>query len=315
MVAVTTMIKLQNITKYYGETLAVDNLSFEIQPGEIVGFLGPNGAGKTTTMRILTGFLSPTKGSASVCGFDIQEDSLEVRKRVGYLPEMNPVYDEMCITEYLSFIAEIRKIPLEKIHLRLKEVIEICGLKDVLHQNIGELSRGYRQRVGFASTIFHDPEVLIMDEPTTGLDPNQAREVRQLVKELKKEKTVILSTHILSEVQAVCDRVLIINNGQLVADGTSSDLQSMVHGKEKIHLEIKTESLKSPESAIEILKELSGCESVLIKEKNSKVWFEISALCDIREEIFQTAIKNNWSVIELHRETITLEEIFRQLTT
>jgi len=235
------MLKIENVTKYYGkDILALDNISFEIQRGEIVGFLGPNGAGKTTTMRILTGYLASTSGTASIAGHDINKDSIEVKKRIGYLPENNPVYEDMGVIEYLEFIAEIRQLPESQKHGRIKHVISVCGLKDVLLKNIGELSRGYKQRLGFAQAILHDPDVLVLDEPTSGLDPNQAREVRSLIRELKKEKTVILSTHILSEVQSVCDRVLIIHKGKIIASGTANELQSLVQSKEKVYFEART---------------------------------------------------------------------------
>ncbi|OGS27425.1 MAG: hypothetical protein A2297_05830 [Elusimicrobia bacterium RIFOXYB2_FULL_48_7] len=307
------MIQLENLTKYYGETHAVDSVSFEIPLGQIVGFLGPNGAGKTTTMRMLTGYLTPTSGTAKVLGLDIIENSLEVRKKIGYLPEMNPVYDDMTIPEYLEFVAEIRNIEKEKVTARIKEVVALCGLKDVIQKNIGELSRGYKQRVGFAAAIFHNPEVLILDEPTSGLDPNQARDVRELIKELKKEKTVILSTHILSEVQAICDRVLIINKGRIVADGTTKELASMVQGKELVHLEIKT--TEDEKSVEEKLKSIPGCETAVSKgARDGKLGFEIGAAVDPREEIFNLAVKNKWTLVEMHKQSVTLEEIFRQLT-
>jgi len=307
------MIKVESLTKYYGDKLAVDNISFEIPQGQIVGFLGPNGAGKTTTMRILTGYLSASSGKVSICGYDVSENQIEIQKRIGYLPEMNPLYEEMTPVEYLEFTGCIRNFSHSEISKRIKEVVNICGLKDVLHQNIGELSRGYRQRVGFASAIFHNPSVLILDEPTSGLDPNQTREVRELIKELKKDKTVILSTHILSEVQAVCDRVLIINRGKIVADGTTSELEEMVKGKEKIYIEIKSEQDTS--LIEENLKALPYCESVYLKEQKDNIKiFEIESSIDLREEIFNLAISSGWKLLDLHREKITLEEIFRQLT-
>ncbi len=307
------MIKVETLTKYYGDTLAVDNVSFEIPQGQIVGFLGPNGAGKTTTMRILTGYLSPTSGKASVCGYDVSENPQEVQKRIGYLPEMNPLYEDMTIVEYLEFVGSVRGFSSKEIFNKIKEVVNICGLKDVLHQNIGELSRGYRQRVGFASAIFHNPDVLVLDEPTSGLDPNQTREVRELIKEFKKDKTVILSTHILSEVQAICDRVLIINRGKIVADGTTSELQDMVKGKEKIYLEVKCQ--EPLDTVKEKLKGLPYCEEVIFKEEKENIKiFELETGTDLREEIFTLCVSSGWKIIDLHRERVTLEEIFRKLT-
>ncbi|MFN3966550.1 MAG: ABC transporter ATP-binding protein, partial [Endomicrobiia bacterium] len=274
------MIKVESLTKYYGDIVAVDNISFEIPQGQIVGFLGPNGAGKTTTMRILTGYLSATSGNATICGYSVSENPQEVQKRVGYLPEMNPLYEDITPTEYLEFVGSVRNFSYREIQNRIKEIVALCGLKDVLNQNIGELSRGYRQRVGFASAIFHNPDVLILDEPTSGLDPNQAREVRELIKELKKDKTVILSTHILSEVQAICDRVIIINRGKIVVDGTTSELQDMAKGKEKIYLEVKSKD--EPLAIEEKLKGLPYCESVLFKEQKDNIKiFEIESGIDL----------------------------------
>ena len=303
------MIEAQNITKYYDTFLALDNVSFTVPKGKVVGFLGPNGAGKTTTMRILTYYLTPTKGTAKICGFDINEQPLEARKRIGYLPEMNPIYEDMDIIEYLNFVAKIRHLEGD-VDKKIKEVIRTCRLKDVLEKNIGELSRGYRQRVGFAQAIIHNPEVLIMDEPTSGLDPNQAVEVRELIKELKKEKTVILSTHILAEVQAVCDSVLIINKGKIIVSGTTSELQSMVQGREKATLE-----LKSGIDAQQALKAIPGVENITARRQpQGNTVYEIESQADLREKIFETAVRNNWAVLDLHREKASLEEIFRKLT-
>jgi ABC-2 type transport system ATP-binding protein len=303
------MIEIKNITKYYGDFLALDNVSFLVPKGHVLGFLGPNGAGKTTTMRILTCYITPTSGTAEICGFDILKNPQEVKKRVGYLPEMNPLYSDMDVIEYLEFISNIRHIN-GNINKRIKEVVNICRLNNVLEKNIGELSRGYRQRVGFAQAIIHNPEVLIMDEPTAGLDPNQANEVRELIKELKKEKTVILSTHILSEVQAVCDSALIINKGKIIASGTTSELRSMVQGKEKTYIE-----LKSVNNADNKIKTIPGVENVvLVKEENNNFTYMIESTSDIRESVFNLAVTNGWTIIELHREFVSLEEIFRKLT-
>lgn len=304
------MIEVQGLTKYYGEILALDNISFKIGRGEIVGFLGPNGAGKTTAMRILTCYLTPTGGSAKVCGYDIIEQPMEVKKKIGYLPEMNPLYEEMSVIEYLEFIAEIRNVEKAVRKNRIKKIVEVCGLKAVLGQNIGELSRGNRQRVGFGQAILHDPEVLILDEPTSGLDPNQAVEVRTLIKGLKKEKTVILSTHILSEVQAICDRVLIINRAKIAASGATAEIQSMVQGREKIYLELKT-----TDNQEQVLSKLDGVEKVVLVRKESNLrGYEIESKRDIRENLYSLAVSSGWAVVELHRMTASLEEVFRELT-
>ena len=305
----TETARVQNITKYYGKFLALDDITFTVPKGQIVGFLGPNGAGKTTTMRILTCYFSPTKGTARVCGYDVLQQPLEVRKKIGYLPEMNPLYEDMDVIEYLKLVSLIRKCN-GNTDKRIKEVVDICKLGDVLTKNIGELSRGYRQRVGFAQAIVHDPEVLIMDEPTSGLDPNQTIEVRGLIKELKKEKTVILSTHILAEVQAVCDSVLIINKGKIIVSGTTDELQSMVQGKEKVSIEIKTE-----QDAEQSIRAISGVESVSpVSRGEGKFSYQIESTADIREDLFRAAVNNNWVILELHREIASLEEIFRKLT-
>jgi ABC-2 type transport system ATP-binding protein len=221
----TYSILVEGLTKSYGKFTALDSASFAVQPGEIVGFLGPNGAGKSTTMKILTCFMAATKGTAKVAGFDVHADSAEVRKRVGYLPENVPLYDEMLVWDYLAFIAEVRRVPRAEREARIDEVIERTGLSDVVHREISELSKGYRQRVGLAQAIIHKPDVLILDEPTTGLDPNQIIEIRDVIKEIGQEKTVIFSTHILQEIAAVCDRIVIINRAKIVADGTLPELE------------------------------------------------------------------------------------------
>lgn len=308
------MIKVEKLTKKYDDVLAVDSIDFEIKKGEIIGFLGPNGAGKTTTMNVLTCYLPPSSGSVCVAGFDIKEQSLEVRKKVGYLPEDNPLYEEMAVFEYLDFIAQMRSIPHEKKLERIKEVVNTCGLKDVISKDIGQLSRGYKQRVGFAQAILHDPEILVLDEPTSGLDPNQAREIRELIKKLKSQKTVILSTHILSEAQAVSDRVMIINRGRIVADGTKAELEGMVQGKERIYMK-----LENPPS--DILNELPGLEGVLnVRQRDMEganiIGYEIESAkgSDIRKSLHRFVDNKGWQLLELHREIVSLEDIFRQLT-
>ena len=308
------MIQLHNLTKKYDTTIAIDNLSFSVEKGEIVGFMGPNGAGKTTTMKILTCYMPPTSGTATVAGYDILENSLEIRKNIGYLPESNPLYLEMGVIEWLEFIARIHKLPANTRSARIKTVVETCGLGDVISKDLGELSKGYRQRVGFAQAILHDPQILIMDEPTTGLDPNQVMEIRKLIKDLGKEKTVILSTHILSEVQATCNRVLIINKGKIIADGTTGDLHDMVQGKELLWLK-----LKAPKNdVLKNLPLLDGIESVneLEAENENINGYEIQARqgSDLREAIFNYAVKQGWVIMEMQRKLISLEDIFRKLT-
>lgn len=219
------MIQIENLTKYYGENLAVDNLSFEIKKGEILGLLGPNGAGKSTTYRILTGFLNPSSGTIKVKDLDIKDDLLEIKKMIGYLPESAPLYKNMLVFEYLNYVADIRDVPTEGKLSHIKELANLCSLNEVMHMKIGELSKGYRQRVGIAHALMGDPEILVLDEPTSGLDPNQIAETREIIKRIGKEKTIIYSTHILSEAEATCDRIIIIDKGKMVIDGTSEDIK------------------------------------------------------------------------------------------
>ena len=308
------MIEVKGLTKYYGETLAVDDISFEIEKGEIVGFLGPNGAGKTTTLKILTCYMPPSKGTAVIAGHDIFENSIEVRRNIGYLPESNALYYEMGVVEYLTFIARMRNIPSADIRERIRHAVEICGLGDVVHKEIAELSKGYKQRVGFAQTIVHDPPILVMDEPTIGLDPNQIVEIRDLIKNLGREKTVILSSHILSEVQATCDRVIIINKGKIAAEGTTAELQALVQGKAIVYLK-----LKGDEAAItEKLKAVEGVDGVSVcdREPGELVGYLVEAASgvDLREALYGFSVKSKYPIFEMRRETVTLEESFRKLT-
>lgn len=298
------MIEVHELTKRYNQILAVDKVSFAIEKGEIVGFLGPNGAGKTTTLRVLTGYLSPTSGTCRIGGWDVGENPVEAKERIGYLPEDNPLYDEMKVYEYLQFVGMLRRIDAGG---RIKDVAGVCGIEDVMGQSIGTLSRGYRQRVGLASAILHDPEILLFDEPTSGLDPNQVIEVRELIKKLGREKTVMISTHILREVEAVCDRVLIINRGKIVADGSKDELQKLEKGKEVILV-----SLKAPqESALEAMERWN----VVVKESDGEITsYEIEADRDIREELFFMAKEKDWIILEMYRKIASLEDVFRELT-
>jgi len=297
------VIEVKNLTKKYDGVLAVDDISFKIEKGDIVGFLGPNGAGKTTTLRVLTGYLSPTSGACSIGGYDVRDNPVRAKERIGYLPEDNPLYDEMKVYEYLEFVGMLRRIDLTD---RLRSVSAVCGIEDVIAQDIGTLSRGYRQRVGLASVILHDPEILLLDEPTSGLDPNQVIEVRELMKRLGREKTVMISTHILREVEAVCDRVLIINRGKIVADGTRDELQKLEKGREVVSL-----SLKAPQDFLEAMKEWS----VTVKESDGEAFTcEIEANRDIREELFLMAKERGWIILEMYRKIASLEDVFRELT-
>jgi ABC-2 type transport system ATP-binding protein len=312
-------VQARNLSKSYGGAKAVDDITFEVHSGEILGFLGPNGAGKTTTMRIITCYLSPTAGTALVDGRDVNSESLEVRKLVGYLPEQNPLYLDMNVLEYLDYTAQLQGVNQVLIPRRRGEMVEVCGLGEMKHKDIGQLSKGYRQRVGLAAAMIHDPRVLILDEPTSGLDPNQIVEIRSLIQNLGKEKTVILSTHILPEVQATCDRVIIINRGKIVADGPIADLQRGLHGGEKIVMEIELPDAESQSfemisvqvktipavSAVSILDERNGTKKFCIETAHST---------DIRKELFQLCVQKGWGLLELHREQTSLEDIFRQLT-
>lgn len=309
------VISVENLWKRFGDVVAVRDISFRVHKGEVLGFLGPNGAGKSTTMKILTCFIPSDDGRASIAGFDVRDDSLEVRKRIGYLPESAPLYHDMEITEYLRFVGQMRKIEASKIQSRIDDVISICGLNTMVGRLIGQLSKGYRQRVGLAQTMLHDPDILVMDEPTVGLDPNQIVEIRGLIKKIGKEKTVILSTHILPEVEATCDRVVIINQGELVADGTTQELIGKARGQsEKV-----TCKIRGDRAAIEQrLKEIPTVSSLSFKgeELNQLNSFEISPSDqgDPREEIFFAVAKGGWSMTELKREGVRLEDVFAQLT-
>jgi len=300
-------IIVKNITKVYGKQKALDNVSFEINAGEIVGFLGPNGAGKTTMMKIITCFLPPSQGDASVCGFNIYENDLEIKKRIGYLPENNPLYLEMYIKEYLSFIAGIHKLG-KKTSARVEEMIHLTGLENEQHKKIGTLSKGFRQRVGLAQALIHNPEVLILDEPTSGLDPNQVVEIRNLIKSISKKKTIMLSTHIMREVEVLCDRVIIINNGKIVTDKTIDELHNSTESKQySILVEFDKEIDKKQ------LMLLSHVKNIYKKEGFS--WqIIVESESDIRPEIFQLAVKNNAIVLSLNKEEHSLEEVFQLLT-
>lgn len=310
-------IIVSNLTKSYGSVKAVDDISFEVHHGEIVGFLGPNGAGKTTTMRMITSYLSPTSGNISIEGKDIREHSLETRKLIGYLPEQNPLYHDMNVLDYLEFTARLQGVPKTNTNRKVREMIGVCGLSDVKHMDIGQLSKGYRQRVGLAQAMIHDPKILIMDEPTSGLDPNQIVEIRNLIRQLGREKTVILSTHILPEVQATCNRVLIISHGKIVADGTPTELQSGFQGNERVFVEIEKpegfnfELLQIKFNIIPSVKQISLIDD---HDKTMKMKLEIEKGVDVRKQVFQICVENRWNLLELHREQTSLEDVFHELT-
>ncbi len=298
-------VSVQHLTKVYGEQHAVHDVSFSAQRGQVLGFLGPNGAGKSTTMKIITGFLPPTEGKAEVCGFDVETAPMEARRRIGYLPENNPLYKEMYVREYLRFCGKLHGIP--KLSRRVEEMIEITGLGREQHKVIGALSKGYRQRVGLAQALLHDPEVLILDEPTSGLDPNQLVEIRELVRRLGKQKTVIFSTHIMQEVQAVCDRVIIINRGRIVADDPIDALQQRISGESVLTVEFQQEVKK------EALTAIPGVSRV--KALDNKRWqLAAPAEVDIRPQVAEFVKRHNLTLIEMHREALSVEEVFKKLT-
>jgi ABC-2 type transport system ATP-binding protein len=312
------MIKVEGLSKRYARTVAVDNISFEVEKGQIVGFLGPNGAGKTTTMRILTCFLPPTAGSANVAGFDVLENPMEVKKRIGYLPETPPLYPEMEVSEYLSFTGRLKGIPTADIGRRVDEVVERCAVGDVRDKLIGKLSKGYRQRVGLAQAIIHNPDVLILDEPTSGLDPKQIIEIRELLRSLAGEHTIILSTHILSEVEHSCERVIIINKGKLVAIDSVANLTNRLRGAEAISLQLETSNGYPNASEVQQkLERISGVSRVVMKDsKNELLHFEIESLQGrhIRAEVARSVVNSGWNLSELRAVGISLEDIFLQLT-
>ncbi|MGY8952670.1 MAG: gliding motility-associated ABC transporter ATP-binding subunit GldA [Flavobacteriales bacterium] len=296
-------IEVKNVTKNYGEQKALNDVSISIKPGEIVGFLGPNGAGKSTIMKIITCFIPQSEGKVSVCGFDVETDAMEVKKRVGYLPEHNPLYSDMFVKEYLTFIAGLHGLKNKK--ERVDEMVQLVGLEREQHKIIGALSKGYRQRVGLAQALIHDPEVLILDEPTTGLDPNQIEEIRNLIKKLGEQKTVMMSTHIMQEVEAICDRVIIINQGKIVADDTSEHISESQDNQFVIRVEF--------DKIVEV-NTLKNIRHVLdVKAISEKDWILISKT-DIRNELFQFSMQNNLGILTLQKEERSLEDAFKALT-
>lgn len=315
------MIALEHVTRQYGSAMALKGITFEIPTGQIVGFLGPNGAGKTTTMKIITGFIAPTSGTVRVDGLDVLEHSLEVRKRIGYLPENAPVYPEMRVLEYLDFVGRIRGLRDTTLESRKQEVIRLTGLEKVQQKDISTLSKGYRQRVGLAQALIHDPQILILDEPTSGLDPNQIIEIRDVIKRIGAEKTVLLSTHILSEVEATTDRVLIIHQGELVADGTTAELAARQRGAQIQGVIEATGAADAAPQALELaLTALSGVRTARVTPAEGSNTFHFVLQIDsnedrtIRRELFQQAIQQHWILLELSRQEQSLESIFQTLT-
>ncbi len=311
-------IKVENLTKFYGSNLAVDNISFDIKSGEIVGFLGPNGAGKSTTLKMITTYLAPTSGKIFVDGMNILDKSIEVRKRMGYLPESNPLYYDMNVIDYLQYTAELQSIPSASIPKALDRMLDVCGLENVKHMDIQELSKGYKQRVGLAQAMIHDPDVLLLDEPTSGLDPNQIIEIRKLIKELGKKKTVMLSTHILQEVQAVCDRIIIINNGTIAANATPDELQRQTSTQFRLMVVVKSPAGKTTNDVSNELSKIKNVTKVNVENNPSQNTWTINITSSsekgFREDVFQKIVSMGLEMLEMKQSEATLEDIFRKLT-
>lgn len=307
------MIEISGLTRYYGDLCALDNISLTIERGKILGLLGPNGAGKTTAMRILTGFLAPSGGTVTVKGLSIDSDMLKIKKLIGYLPESAPIYQDMLVYDYLQYVAEIREMPAESRESRIKEIAGICALEGVMHRSIHELSKGYKQRVGLAHAMMGDPEILILDEPTSGLDPNQIVEIRDIIKEIGREKTVILSTHILSEVEATCDRVVIINRGRIVADGSTEEITRSTAEDYSINLLLRG---APGDEAKELLGGIAGVDSVDVSVKDGMTRIRLSCMTDedLREQVYSRVKAKDWALLELIRESKSFESIFSDLT-
>jgi ABC-2 type transport system ATP-binding protein len=314
------MIEARGLGKDYGSNRAVDKVSFQVSRGEVVGFLGPNGAGKSTTMKMLTGYLKPSRGNAFIAGIDVGEDPLTAQQKLGYLPENAPLYDDMMVLEFLEYAADLRGVPRAGLRDKLRGICERCGLMNVLGKDIGQLSKGYRQRVGLAQALVHDPDLLVLDEPTSGLDPNQIVEIRKLIKDLGRDKTIILSTHILPEVQATCDRIIIIADGKLVADDTPANLTESASSGTVIHVTVKAKNgtpllqdrVSNIFSGIPGVRSVNGAEG----ETQGELAFSLrtSSGADPREGIFNAAVSNDMVLIQLHRQGVSLEDTFRRLT-
>ena len=307
------MIQVENLSKFYGDVKAVKSINFGLNDGEIVGFLGANGAGKSTTLKVMTGYLTPTSGTVTVNDMDIQSNTLEIQEQIGYLPELNPLYSEMRVYDLLEFTGSIRNITGKAFKNALARVVDQCGLKGVIHKMISECSKGYKQRIGLACAMIHDPKILILDEPVTGLDPNQIVEIRNLIKDLGTEKLVLMSSHILQEIQATVNRIIIINKGEIVADGTNEELMSGFMGNTKLTLEIKNAEDGSVKALPEKIPSLSLIDTSS-RNGSQILHLEYPKEKDPREELFQYAIDSNWVVTEMSPHSVNLESIFRTLT-
>jgi ABC-2 type transport system ATP-binding protein len=308
------MIQVENLTKYYHALCAVDQINFDIQKGEILGLLGPNGAGKTTTLRMLTGYLQPSSGNIRVKGLSIDTHILEIKKMLGYLPESAPLYHDMLVFDYLSYVAAIREINGDQKRGRIRRLADLCGINEVMHQPIGELSKGYKQRVGLAQAMMNDPEVLVLDEPTSGLDPNQIVEIRKIIKEIGKEKTIILSTHILSEAEATCDRIVIISQGKIVADGSTESLKRSADGRNIMYISLQNADFATVQKS---LTDINGIENVgrISEDQNAlNISLNYQSTDDLRPDVYRKIKETDWILLDFHQETRSLENIFRELT-
>ncbi len=308
------MIRVENLTKYYDDVCAVDRISFDVRKGEILGLLGPNGAGKTTTLRMLTGFLQPSSGRIQVGDYSIESQLLEIKKNLGYLPESAPLYHDMLVLDYLQFVAELRGMGAAGNFDRIREVGDLCGINEVMHQPIGELSKGYRQRVGLAHAMMNDPEVLVLDEPTSGLDPNQIVEIREIIRRIGKAKTVVFSTHILSEAEATCDRVIIIHHGKVVADSSTARLQETLGGRNQIHLTLAGAEAGAVQQELAAVAGVARLDVLDPVDGAVRLVLTCETSCDPRPELYQRIRRTDWTLLEFHQETLKLEDIFRELT-
>ena len=308
------MIHVENLTKYYHTLCAVDQINLDIQKGEILGLLGPNGAGKTTTLRMLTGYLKPSSGSIFVKGLSIDQHVLEIKKALGYLPESAPLYHDMLVFDYLNYVAAIREINGNQKLDRIRRLADLCGINEVMHQPIGELSKGYKQRVGLAHAMMNDPEVLILDEPTSGLDPNQIVEIRKIIRQIGKEKTIILSTHILSEAEATCDRIVIINQGKIVADGSTENLKRSIGGQNFMDLSLQNADFKTVEETFAGISGIEGVTRIAENNKTLNIRLSYQSTHDLRPEIYRKIRATEWIILDFHQKTQSLENIFRELT-
>jgi ABC-2 type transport system ATP-binding protein len=308
------MIQVENLTKYFHALCAVDQINFDIQKGEILGLLGPNGAGKTTTLRMLTGYLKPSAGRIHVKGLNIDKHTLEIKKILGYLPESAPLYHEMLVFDYLNYVAAIRQINGQRKMARIRHLADLCGINEVMHQPIGELSKGYKQRVGLAHAMMNDPEVLVLDEPTSGLDPNQIAEIRKIIKEIGKEKTIILSTHILSEAEATCDRIVIISQGKIVADGSAENLKQSTRGKNIIKMSVQNADFQTVQKTLEGIEALDDITCISETDGILTVSLSYPSTADLRPKVYSKIKETDWVLLAFHQETQSLENIFRELT-